>query len=273
MQGGRGTEEPREVGDRSSSKRVVRVLLGQVAPVAGPAEQNLPTLARALAQHPDVDLAVFPELFLTGFDLPSVGRHAVPVDGDAVERVQAVAAKTSTAVILGYAERAGRSLYDSLLVVDADGSIAGNHRKTHLFGDENSYFCTGSQLQCVRALDLTIAPMICYELEFPEVARVLAAQDADLLVGVAANMDPYGSEHRIAIQARALENRTPLVYVNRVGEAGDLHFVGGSCVVGPNGAVREATPGPTKLSVLSVMAGRDAAEPLDYWRFRRTDLY
>ena len=58
-----------------------------------------------------------------------------------------------------------------------------------------------------------MGPMICFDVEFPEVARTLARRGADVLVTISANMEPLGPDHDTAASARALENGLPHLYV------------------------------------------------------------
>ena len=80
--------------------------------------------------------------------------------------------------------------------------------------------------------------MICFDVEFPEVARSLARAGAELLLTISANMEPFGNDHAVFVSARALENGLPHVYVNQVGPVEEnLTFVGGSTVVSSDGEI------------------------------------
>jgi (R)-amidase len=79
--------------------------------------------------------------------------------------------------------------------------------------------------------------LICYDIEFPEPARELAAAGAELLVTASANMAPFGPDHERATRERALENRLPHLYTNGVGAIGGLRLVGGSRSVDAAGTV------------------------------------
>jgi predicted amidohydrolase len=77
--------------------------------------------------------------------------------------------------------------------------------------------------------------MICFDVEFPEVARSLARADAELLVTISANMDPFGRDHDVFATALALENGLPHLYVNRVGRGEAFTFAGGTMAVSADG--------------------------------------
>jgi predicted amidohydrolase len=89
--------------------------------------------------------------------------------------------------------------------------------------------------------------MICFDVEFPEVARTLARRGADMLVTISANMEPFGPDHDTAARAQALENGLPHLYVNLVGEVDPNRFTGNSQVVDLEGRVLLRAGGKPQL--------------------------
>jgi len=83
----------------------------------------------------------------------------------------------------------------------------------------------------------TLGLMICFDIEFPEVARALALRGADVLVSISANPEAFRRDHEVFVPARALENGVPHLYVNRVGRQSDISFGGTSMAVDPEGTV------------------------------------
>lgn len=258
----------------------MRVLLVQDDPVPGDRAANAATVRAALAAYPEADLAVLPELFLDGYDASAVARTASPAD-DAVATMADAAAEHGTAVVVGFAERLGSGgVANSLAVVGADGTTRAVYRKTHLFGAaEQQAFVPGDELVVVDVAGRRIAPLICFDVEFPEPARAAAIAGADLLVTAAANMAPYAADHRLAARARALDNRLPHVYVNRVGTESGHAFVGGSCVIGSDGRVLAAAddgdlsgPGTPARLLVDVPPPTASATDIDYLRHRRDRL-
>src|SRR5581483_5398409 len=102
---------------------------------------------------------------------------------------------------------------------------------------ERAVFRPGAELVLVPLAGRLVGPLICFDVEFPEPARALAAAGAELLVTLSANMEPYGDEHEVATRARALENRVPHLYANSVGTIGPNRFVGRSRSVDAGGQV------------------------------------
>jgi predicted amidohydrolase len=112
-----------------------------------------------------------------------------------------------------------------------------------------------------------VAPLICFDVEFPELARRLAVAGADLLVTASANMEPFYADHDIATRARALENRIPHLYANLVGSSGPLQFVGGSRSIGSGGDVlAEAAHAREEVLVAPVAPAGTDDERVDYVR-------
>ena len=257
--------------------RTVDVAVVQEPAVAGDVAANVRRAVAALAKHPGADLVVFPELFLCGYRLDVVADAAIemiPVPGPVADLCAAAAAH-DTAVVTGFAERSGDLVYNSLLCIDRTGAVAGVYRKTHLFGAECEAFATGDRLEVIEVDGLRVGPMICFDVEFPEIARTLALSGVDLFVVSSANMFPYHHDHRVACLSRALENRTPLVYSNLIGAEAGLTFVGGSRVVDAGGELLVECGGEVSVARCRVTpaTATSTEDDVDYLRHRRPELY
>jgi predicted amidohydrolase len=210
------------------------VVLAQVAPVSGVIEPNVATVVELAAAHRGADLIVLPELFLGGY-LPDLADElAIEPDGPEFAEMRQATAEHDCGVVVGFAERLADGVANSAAVIER-GTVAGIYRKTHLFGAERDAYVPGDELEPIEAAGRQIGLMICFDLEFPEVARTLHNRGADLFVTPACNPVEFAPDHDLAARARALENGTPNVYVNLVGEYGGLSFPGESQLVGPDG--------------------------------------
>jgi predicted amidohydrolase len=183
------------------------------------------------------DLLVLPELFLSSYVTTAVEEVAVRLDAPEVSDLREAARETATAMIIGLAEWTAAGVANSALFIEASGEIAGAYRKTHLFGAERDAYVPGDDLLTVQLCERTMGPMVCFDLEFPEVPRALAARGADLLVTISANPAQFDLDHGVFARARALENGLPHVYVNRVGEQDGVRFSGNSIALDPDGRV------------------------------------
>ncbi len=248
-------------------------LLAQLAPEPRDPERNAERVAGALRERPEADLAVFPELFLGGFTLRALDEVALAPGAGPLATIAEAAAATRTAVVVGFAERLADGFANSAACFDADGVLAGVYRKTHLFGAEAEAFTAGGEQLVVPLAGTLVAPLICFDIEFPEPARAAARAGAELLVTPSANMAPYWADHELASRARALDNRLAHLYANRVGSEGRRRFVGGSRAVGPSGTVLvEASQEHEEILVAALDSPSVPDADVDYLRHVRGEL-
>lgn len=216
----------------------LNIALAQLNPRLRETGANIETMREVVADHPEADLIVFPELYLSGYMLDSIDELAIRPDGPELKSIADIARQSSTALIFGAPEHTDSGVANSAFCVDERGAIAAVYRKVQLYkGDESDAFMAGNELLVVEHCGLKIGLMICFDVEFPEVARTLARGGAELFVTISANMEPFGNDHAVFCSARALENGLPHAYVNQVGRVGDLTFVGGSEIVSQDGEV------------------------------------
>jgi predicted amidohydrolase len=232
---------------------VLTVVLAQLSPRLRQTKANIETMGSIVAEHPEADLVVFPELFLSGYTLSDIDELAVQIDGPELKRVADMARECSTALIFGAPERTSGGVANSAFCVDEQGNLVGIYRKVQLYGGEESgAFVAGDELLIVELCGLKMGLMICFDIEFPEVARSLARAGAETLVTISANMEPFENDHAVFVSARALENGLPHAYVNQVGPGEkNLTFVGGSTVVSSDGEIY-AQAGSSEEEILSV---------------------
>jgi 5-aminopentanamidase len=239
------------------------------------------------AARKGVDVVLFPELILAGgYSLGEGFRDvAERSEGPRLQEIRARAAEHAMCVIVGFAEKGkGDAIYNSAAICAGDGSIAGIYRKTHIFAATEAFFTAGSELP-VFSLDFgQIAVPICYDLEFPEPARVLCLSGAEMLLSMAAHWRGTGtvgspeSFVRTIYSARALDNRTPVVLSNRVGYDDGLqdNFIGLSRIVDSDGEVVAAMNGDAEGmidAVLDLDAERAKRESYNYAAYRLPALY
>lgn len=205
-------------------------------------EANLARLERTVAQIADrVDLVITPEMFLCGYNIgaAAVRARAERSDGPSARRVAQICADHHVAVLYGCAEESEGLVYNTIRLVDADGSTVATHYKTHLFGDLDVSMVTagGEPAPVVDLGAWRLGMLTCYEVEFPEMLRSLAIRGADIVCVPTANMRAYDEVQQILLPARALESQVYLAYANYVGEEGDLSYGGLSEFVNPTGEV------------------------------------
>jgi predicted amidohydrolase len=244
----------------------MQALLAQLSCRIGDVEGNTARAVEAIRSHPEVDIAVFPELYLSGYTYRDLDQLARTTDSPEIQRIAAAAEDAATAVVIGFAEKLPEGVGNSVACIDRDGSLAGVYRKTHLFGGEvEAGFKEGQELLIVDLAGRRVAPLICFDIEFPEPARQVTLAGADLLVTASANMDPFYLDHAVGSVARAHENRRPHLYANMVGEGDGLVFVGASRSVAPTGeTLVEASRYNEELVVAEVAELGGFDEQTDY---------
>lgn len=255
--------------------RTVEVAALQIAAVPGAAERNLARLAAvAREQASGVELIVAPELVASGYDLAHLSANgralAESLEGPTVATAAALAAELEATIVVGLLERDGDALYDSAALVAPGGAVTA-YRKTHLYPPERAHFAAGDRLVTVPTPAGEVAPMICFEHAFPELATALALAGAQVLAIPSAV--PYGYEHLLALRtrARAQDNQLFAVAANLAGGT----FCGGSLIVDPRGEVLAAAGrGDEAVSAtidLEAIAREREREPA--LALRRPELY
>jgi len=203
------------------------------------AQRNLDLIERVArsASQQDAHFLIFPELFLSGYNIGGdAARLAEPADGPSSERAAAIAAEHHIALLYGYTESGDGALYNSAMLIDAQGTRLANYRKTHLFGDEERrLFHPGDELVIASIAGIKVGILICYDIEFPELVRSIVLQGAELIAVPTALSAPYYEIPTTVVRARAYENQVFVAYVDRVGVERGLSFIGSSAVVGPDG--------------------------------------
>ncbi len=223
--------------------RLLTVLAAQVRPVAFDPEATFVRFEEhvqmAVRAFPDVDLLVFPELYLTGED-PFAGgpagfpeRVAVEVPGPFTERVGKVAARAERWVVAGSVfERADGHVYNTALAFSPAGDLVATYRKLFPW---RPFETTEPGDRPATVFEIPgrarVGLMICYDGWFPEVARGLALSGAELIVHPTLTTTPDREQELVLARATAIANQLYVVNVNAATTVGG----GRSIAVDPEG--------------------------------------
>jgi predicted amidohydrolase len=241
-------------------------------------QENLATAA-ALIKQADadgIDLLVLPEGVLARFieERERIREHAQPLDGPFVTGLRAATDGLAVTVVVGIHETSQYEKPYNTLVVLRDGEITGLYRKLHLydaFSQLESDNVTPAEVvpELIDVNGFKVGLMTCYDVRFPELARLLTLAGADVLVLPAAWVKGPLKEHhwRTSVTARALDNT---VYVVASGECGQRN-IGQSLIVDPLGVpIAQAAEEPATITaVLSKQRLSDARDRLPVLRNRR----
>ncbi len=261
----------------------MRIGIVQSSPVFGEVEGNLAGCFDLMSSH-TADLWVLPELFATGYQFLNAAEArelAEPVpSGKTTQALIACAAETECFVVAGLPEIDGDNVYNSAVLVGPDGFLA-RYRKIHLFYEEKINFTPGDLPFPVVDIGLAkIGMMVCFDHLFPESARSLALQGADVIAHPANLVLPDLAQRTMSI--RALENGVYTATANRVGTEArtnePLTYTGQSQVIAPDGeALVRLSQDKVEVAVveIDVTKARDKAITVhnDKLGDRRPDLY
>ena len=229
------------------------------------------------------DMIMFPEMFTTGYELSIVGPRitelAEPVNGPTITALREAAKQAGVYVVAPialYNDDLPGVPFNSAVLIDREGNVAGVYDKQHLWALERFYFRGGNGTPVFQTDFGTIGIMICYDMGYPEVARMLALQGAQIVLCPSAWCEPYHDVWDINVPARALENTVFLCAVNRYGREQDLYMGGHSKVCDPRGRVVAELPDEgegvlnVEIDLADVVSNRQTSP---YLRDRRPELY
>ena len=255
----------------------------------------------------DCHVVLLPELFLGPYFCQSqeacLQALALPEDNFIVRRMQQLARKCGVVLPISFFERSNNTLYNSVVVIDADGEILGKYRKSHIPDgtgyQEKFYFSpgdTGFKVFKSKVYGFKVGVAICWDQWFPEAARAMALQGADILLyPTAIGSEPQDPtinsvDHwQRVMQGHAAANMVPVVASNRYGteillnddgkEKQRIHFYGRSFITDETGKIVEEVADNSGFSIAIVSkrveyeATRATRLAWGLFRDRRPDLY
>jgi predicted amidohydrolase len=225
----------------------VTIALAQIASRVADKEYNIKLMEKKIeeASQKDADLVIFPELALTGYlcrDLLYELAEPLP-KGPSVQRIEKIAKRENAHIAFGMIERSekvGAVLYNTAVLVGPSGFL-GKYRKMHLpthsVFEEKRYFRPGFEIPVFKTSLGKIGMIICYDVYFPELTRILKLKGAQLIICISASPSTRRGFFEALTVARAIENTVFLAFTNLVGIEDGLQFWGGSRMVAPSGNV------------------------------------
>ncbi|WP_375492924.1 carbon-nitrogen hydrolase family protein [uncultured Jatrophihabitans sp.] len=245
------------------------------------------------ARERGAQLVVLPEATLGGYlaNLDGAGDVSLPpaldVDGPQVRRLAALAGAADLVVTAGLCEADGTTRYNTAVAVHGDG-VLGVHRKVHQPLGEGASYAAGDRFAAFDTPVGRLGMMICYDKAFPEAARALAVDGAQIVACMSAwpaarthsapdlADDRWTRRFDLFDRARALENQLLWVSANQSGTFGSLRFVASAKIVDSGGDVLATTgTGPgiahAEVDLDAMLAG--ARGGMFHLRDRRADVY
>ena len=236
-----------------------------------------------------------PALRGTGFvpkEDVNVFSQAEPIPGPSTEFYGSLAKQLGVVIVTSLFERRAPGLYhNTAVVLEKDGTIAGKYRKMHIPDDpgyyEKFYFTPGDLgFHPIETSLGKLGVLVCWDQWYPEAARLMALQGAELLIyptaiGYDPNDTPEEQERqRMAWQTvqrgHAVANGLPVVTVNRVGMEDGVPFWGTSFVAGPQGELLYEAPTDQEIATIVEIDMQRSEQVRRWWPFlrdRRIDEY
>ena len=236
----------------------------------------------ARAADAGAGLVVLPEFFNRPYFAQYQDKQyfawAEPEDGPTLTAIREQAQRSRIAVIATVYEMAGPGLYfDTAFHIGADGALGFRYRKVHpaaVQSLEKIYFRYGARFDTYAFQDWRIGIGICYDMAFPETARSLAVNGAELLIAPYAT--PRISMFQEVLRTRAFENGCALIAANKVGREGGWTFGGQSLIADPAGRVLASADTQEEAMLIADLSREAVVKArIDFpsHRDRRPELY
>ncbi len=184
------------------------------------------------------DCLVLPELWLPGYNQPSIAEMALTQGAPELRALANMCKAANCGLVIGYAENAGGICYNSALALDRQGNQIAHYRKVQLYGArEKALFRAGDAYTTFDLNGTKAAILICYDVEFSHHVAEMAAAGVKVLLVPTANMVPFDHVVRHTVPTMSANHGLTIVYANYCGVEGDLTYLGGSLITGPHGEV------------------------------------
>ena len=214
-------------------------------------EQNIDNFTKYINSISDnTDLIVIPEMFNTGFAM-NTEKLAEDINGNTIQWMANIAKQKNCVLTGSLIIKENNHFYNSLIWMSPDGTYE-RYDKRHLFrmGLEHDYFTAGNKKLIVELNGWKFLPLVCYDLRFPVWSRkrfyktqdIQAGNEYDCLIYVANWPESRSNVWKTLLAARAMENQSFVIGVNRIGKDGkDINYSGDSVVLDSYGKALTTT--------------------------------
>ena len=213
----------------------MRIASVQTISSVGNFEGNFQKIVEVVGKN-SADVFVFPELFLSGYTLDEeILKESSRFLNSKIEDLVKISRKRDAMIIFGAPRIVGGNLRNSAVIVRKKREVL-FYDKTHLFRKEKEVFEPGEDFLVFDFKGMRFGTLLCYEIGFPEISRILALRGAQVLIALFA----FGKEREriydTATKARAIENGAFLIASSTTGK-GFMDFIGKSRAIHPSGEV------------------------------------
>lgn len=225
----------------------IKILIIQIEAVTGDKEANIYKAGNLLKEsgNYNADLIILPELWAVGWDCHNFENYAEDINNSkVVEFLQSIAIKFNSNVIGGSSvlKKNNEKIRNTSVIIDRKGNIIDTYDKFHLFSlrgqSEGNYLEAGTTPVIAKTDIGRIGISTCYDIRFPEMFRLYAFNNTDLMVNMAAWPLDFIEEYKVLSRARAIENQTFFINASLTGKINEnFNFSGNSMVIDYQGKI------------------------------------
>ncbi|MCI6151634.1 MAG: carbon-nitrogen hydrolase family protein [Fusobacterium perfoetens] len=261
--------------------RKINITIAQIQSLHGEPEKNL---EKAIEIIEDVskkgsNLVIFPELFYTGYfnRRRTFYELAEEKNGNLFNKLKDISIKNNISIIMGYPEKEDNIYYNSLMFIDNKGNLLCSYRKLYCWKEENKTFTKGDKLFSCDTEFGKIGLLNCYDIEFPELFRILHFKGTELVICPSVWSEWIKNRWHSSLMAGAINNLYYVIGVNTVGLTPlDKKICGNSKVISPFGDVLvEASD--TEEEILNISIDLDEVkkirEEYPIWQDYRKEMF
>lgn len=250
----------------------IKLVMVQMGVAEGNAEYNMEKIRSIMQTQKGkgADIICFPELCVRGYDFEKTA--ATSIDEKAF--FSELAIENKVAIVAGIADERKGKHFDTVCFWDENGQMLHCFDKIHLWGEERKFFEPGSTVEIFTYKGWKIGLLVCGDLGFPELSRILAAKGAQLLIYSSAWPHPYQKFWSTMLASRAAENQLYVAGVNRAKYESDR--CGFSTVADPSGQIiscLDSDEEGIKEIELSTCVVEQRREEIPYLKYRLPELY
>ena len=204
-----------------------------------PKHERLSRVKTIIEQNAGMDLYLLPELWNVGFfAFDNYDSAAETIDGETISFLSDIARKNNAYIFTGsIVEKRNGKLYNTAVLLDKSGEIAGKYSKTHLFGGEKDYITAGEKYAVCDTEFGKVGFSICYDLRFPEQYRAMIDMDAEIFLNCSAWPKSRMEHWEILNRSRAIENQAMWLSCCSRGVNNGVEYAGVSYAIAPDGRI------------------------------------
>lgn len=204
----------------------------------------------------DTDIIILPEMFSTGFTM-NAKSLAEPMTGNTIQWMKKVAAEKNCVVTGSIIIEENGKFFNRLVWMSPEGFLIYNKRHLFSYAHEDKTYTAGNKKLIVEYKGWKICPLICYDLRFPVWSRRTKKEDYDLLLYVANWPERRNTAWKTLLPARAIENQSYVVGLNRIGNDGNEIYHSGDSAVYNYFGEKISTTQPHEESVETITLDLD----------------